>query len=159
MQIAIGLCEGMAPLVSFCFGAKEKKLCIDLRKITNRIVFCVGVVFAITLFFGGRFYCSIFVDDTQIINMVSRGFKIFALEFLLQGFNLAGSMYFTSISCPKQSAVIAFLRGILILLITIFVFPSIWGMDGIWLTAPVTETLTLTAALIFCAQSDRMMKK
>ncbi|MDY4832872.1 MAG: hypothetical protein SO161_10185 [Treponema sp.] len=104
-MIAIGLCEGMSPLVSFCFGAKEKKLCIDLRV------------------------------------------------------NVAGSMYFTSISCPKQSAVIAFLRGIFILLITIFVFPTIWGMDGIWLTSPVTEILTLTVTVIFCIKSDKLMKK
>ena len=104
-MIAIGLCEGMSPLVSFCFGAKEKKLCIDLR------------------------------------------------------INVAGSMYFTSISCPKQSAVIAFLRGIFILLITIFVFPTIWGMDGIWLTSPVTEILTLTVTVIFCIISDKLMKK
>ena len=158
-MIAIGLCEGMSPLVSFCFGAKEKNLCIDLRKITNRIVFGVGVVFAVTLFCGGRLYCSFFVKDLEIINMVSRGFKIFALEFLLQGFNVAGSMYFTSISCPKQSAVIAFLRGIFILLITIFVFPSIWGMDGIWLTSPVTEVITLAATVIFCIKSDNLMKK
>ena len=157
-MIAIGLCEGMSPLVSFCFGAKESKLCVDLRKITNRIVFGVGAVFAVVLFFGGRFYCSVFVDDTEIINMVSRGFKIFALEFLLQGFNVAGSMYFTSIKCPKQSAVIAFLRGIFILLITIFVFPALWGMDGIWLTSPVTEILTLAATVIFCAKSDKLMK-
>lgn len=149
----------MSPLVSFCFGAKEKKLCINLIKITNRIVFGVGTVFAVTLFFGGKFYCSIFIDDAQIINMVSRGFKIFALEFLLQGFNVAGSMYFTSINCPKQSAVIAFLRGIFILLITIFVFPSLWGMDGIWLTSPVTEIITLAATVFFCIKSDELMKK
>ena len=104
-MIAIGLCEGMSPLVSFCFGAKEKKLCIDLR------------------------------------------------------INVAGSMYFTSISCPKQSAVIAFLRGIFILLITIFVFPTIWGMDGIWLTSPFTEILTLTVTVIFSIKSDKLMKK
>ena len=157
-MIAIGICEGMSPLVSFCFGAKEKNLCIDLRKITNRIIFGVGAVFAVTLFFGGNFYCSFFVDDVQIINMVIRGFKIFAPVFLLQGFNVAGSMYFTSISCPKQSALIAFLRGIFILLITIFVFPSLWGMDGVWLTSPVTELITLAATLIFCVKSDEMIK-
>ena len=84
---------------------------VYLRKITNRIVFCAGSVFAVVLFFFGRFYCSVFVDDAEIINMVSRGFKIFVLEFLLQGFNVAGSMYFTSINCPKQSAVIAFDRN------------------------------------------------
>lgn len=91
----------------------------------------VGAVFAVCLFFGGRIYCSFFVQEDAVIKMVSRWFKLFALEFLLQGFNVTGSMYFTAMPKPKQSAVIAMLRGIVILLVTIFVFPSLWGIDEV----------------------------
>lgn len=158
-MICIGFGEGMCPLVSFCYGAGVKSLCKDLRQITNRIIFVVGAVFAVSLFFGGRIYCSFFVQEEAVIKMVSRGFKLFVLEFLLQGFNVTGSMYFTSMAKPKQSAVIAMLRGIVILLITIFVFPSIWGIDGIWLTSPVTEALTLIATVIFCIKDDLLLQK
>lgn len=148
-MITIGFGEGMCPLVSFSLGAEQRKLCIQLRKITNRIVFIVGAIFAVALFFGGAFYCSFFVKDSHIIQMVGRGFKLFALVFLIQGFNVIGSMFFTSMSMPKQSAVIASLRGIVILLVSIFVLSALWGIDGIWLTAPVTETLTLVVTVIF----------
>lgn len=151
-MITIGLGEGMCPLVSFCFGAKDSELCIELRKITNRIVLVVGIIFAVTLSFGGKIYCSFFVKETEIINMVSRGFLLFAPVFLFQGFNVIGSMYFTSMNCPKQSAIIASLRGIVILLISIFVFSALWEMDGIWLTAPVTEAFTLVATILFCVK-------
>lgn len=158
-MIAIGFGEGMSPLVSFCFGGGEKTLCRDLRKLTNKIIFCIGVIFAAVLFFGGRFYCEFFVKESDIIQMVSRGFKFFAVEFLLQGFNVTSSMYFTSMAKPKQSAVIASLRGIVILLISIFLFAALWGLDGIWLTAPVTEALTLIATVFFCIKSDRQMNR
>lgn len=158
-MICIGFGEGMCPLVSFCYGAGVKSLCKDLRQITNRIIFVVGAVFAVSLFFGGRIYCSFFVQEEAVIKMVSRGFKLFALEFLLQGFNVTGSMYFTSMAKPKQSAVIAMLRGIVILLIAIFVFPFLWGIDGIWLTSPVTEVLTLIATVIFCIKDDLLLQK
>ena len=91
----------------------------------------VGAVFAVCLFFGGHIYCSFFVQEDAVIKMVSRWFKLFALEFLLQGFNVTGSMYFTAMAKPKQSAVIAMLRGIVILLVTIFVFTSLWGIDEV----------------------------
>ena len=45
-MIGIGFGEGMCPLVSFCFGAGEKQLCASLRKITNRILFVIGCIFA-----------------------------------------------------------------------------------------------------------------
>lgn len=148
-MITIGFGQGMCPLVSFCCGAKDFKLCTELRKITNYIVFSIGIVFAVTLFFGGKVYSSIFVKEIEIISMVSHGFRLFAAVFLIQGFNVIGSMYFTSLGKPKQSAVIASLRGIVILLALIFLFSALWGINGIWLTAPVTEALTLVATILF----------
>ena len=139
----------MSPLVSFCFGAKEYKLGVQLRKITNRFVFAIGVIFAVTLFFGAEVYAHIFVKETEIIALVVHGFKLFAPVFLIQGFNTIGSMYFTSCGMAKESAVISSARGLVILLISIFVFAALWGLDGIWLTAPVTELLTLGITMYY----------
>ena len=148
-MLAIGFGEGMCPLVSFCFGAKEFKLCVQFRKITNCFVFGFGVVFAVTLFFGAEIYAHVFVKESEIIGMVVHGFKLFAPIFLLQGFNLIASMYFTSCGMAKESAVISSARGLVILLISIFVFSALWGLDGIWLTAPITELLTLGITVYF----------
>ena len=148
-MIAIGFGEGMSPLVSFCFGAKEYKLGVQLRKITNRFVLAIGVIFAVTLFFGAEIYAHIFVKESEIIALVVHGFKLFAPVFLIQGFNTIGSMYFTSCGMAKESAVISSARGLVILLISIFVFAALWGLDGIWLTAPVTELLTLGITMYY----------
>lgn len=155
-MIAIGFGEGMSPLVSFCFGAKEFRLGVQLRKITNRFVFSIGLIFAITLFFGAEVYARIFVRETEIISMVVHGFKLFAPIFLLQGFNLIGSMYFTSCGMAKESAVISSARGLVILLISIFVFSALWGLNGIWLTAPATELLTLGITEYFVFKETKM---
>jgi len=148
-MITIGFGEGMCPLVSFCFGAKEVKLCRHLRKITNRFIFALGVIFAAGLFFGAEVYARIFVKEGAVIGMVTHGLKLFVPVFLLQGFNMIGSMYFTSCGMAKESAIISSARGIVILLITIFVFSALWGLNGIWLTAPVTELLTLGITVYF----------
>ncbi|MBQ5998909.1 MAG: MATE family efflux transporter [Treponema sp.] len=152
-MIAIGFGQGMTPLISFCFGAKEFKLCTSLRKITNKFVFAFGVIFAVTLFFGAKVYAQIFVKEEEIIVLIVHGFKLFAPVFLLQGFNLIGSMYFTSCGMAKESAVISSARGLVILLITIFVFSALWGLNGIWLTAPITELLTLGISIYFICRN------
>lgn len=157
-MIGIGFGEGMCPLVSFCFGAGEKQLCASLRKITNRILFVIGCIFATALFLGARVYSSFFVQDEEIVLMVVRGFRLFVFDFVIQGFNVVGSMYFTSCGRAKESAVIASARGIVILLISIFVFSALWGIDGIWLTAPVTELLTLFIT-IFLFKKARGMEQ
>ena len=156
-MITIGFGEGMCPLVSFCFGAKEVKLCRDLRKITNRFIFAFGLIFAAGLFFGAESYARIFVNEGQVIGMVTHGLKIFVPVFLLQGFNMIGSMYFTSCGMAKESAIISSARGIVILLITIFVFSALWGLNGIWLTAPATELLTLGITMHFIGRKVHLV--
>jgi Na+-driven multidrug efflux pump len=153
-MITIGFGEGMCPLVSFCFGAKEVKLCRDLRKITNRFIFALGVIFAAGLFFGSETYARIFVKEGAVIGMVTHGLKLFVPVFLLQGFNMIASMYFTSCGMAKESAIISSARGIVILLISIFVFSALWGLDGIWLTAPATELLTLGITVYFSGKKE-----
>ena len=156
-MITIGFGEGMTPLVSFSFGAKEVKLCRELRKITNSFIFAIGMIFALVLFFGAEAYARFFVKEGQVIAMVTGGLKIFVPVFLLQGFNMIGSMYFTSCGMAKESAVISAARGIVILLITIFVFSALWGLTGIWLTAPVTEALTLGITVYYFRKNYRQM--
>lgn len=57
--------------------------------------------------------------------------------------NQVCSFYFTSIGKAKESAVISAARGLVILLICIFTLPVLFGMNGVWLVAPVTEGITL----------------
>ena len=130
-------------------SAKEVKLCRHLRKITNRFIFAFGLIFAAGLFFGAEIYARIFVKKGAVIGMITHGLKLFVPVFLLQGFNMIGSMYFTSCGMAKESAIISSARGIVILIITIFVFSALWGLDGIWLTAPATEAFTVGITLHF----------
>ena len=59
------------------------------------------------------------------------------------GYNIITSMYFTSCGKAFPSALGSVMRGIVFLLICIFVLPELFGMRGIWLSAPVTEVLSM----------------
>lgn len=116
------------------------------------------MIFAVVLFFGSETYARIFVKEGAVIGMVTHGLKLFVPVFLLQGFNMIGSMYFTSCGMAKESAIISSARGIVILLITIFVFSALWGLNGIWLTAPATELLTLGITVLLMIHHFAKMK-
>lgn len=149
-MVAIGFGQGMCPLVSFAYGAKAFGLAEDFRKLTGRIVFGAGVVFACLMLFGLDSYGSLFVRDEAVRTMVREGVSFLSVSFLLMGFNIIASMYFTACGKALPSAVISVARGIVILLICIFVLPLIFGMRGIWLAGPFTEILSggLTVLLL-----------
>ena len=80
--------------------------------------------------------------SNDVTDMVATGFMLYAVTFLVMGYDVINSMYFTSCGDAKSSALISGLRGIVLLLAFIFILPAILGMNGVWLAAPCTEGLT-----------------
>ena len=90
--------------------------------------------------------------------MICSGMVIFMLSFFFSGVNVITSFYFTATGRAGQSAVISLSRGLVVLLVCIFVLPVYLGMAGIWMAAPVTETVTL-AISVWCLMREQMRKE
>lgn len=141
-MVCIGFGQGIVPLVSVCLGAKETELAIDMRKITNRILAVLGLLVAGCFFLAGRAYAGMFGCSCVVADMVSNGFKIYSMTFLVMGYNVVGSMYFTSCGDAKASALISSLRGLVLLIAFALILSALFGMNGVWLSAPCSEILT-----------------
>ena len=141
-MVIVGFGQGSSPLISFCYGAEEKGLAADIRRKTNWFVFAAG--FAVFLVMAGLsgWYGGMFAKSEEVKSMVQTGLMIFMVSFFFSGINSITSFYFTATGRAIESAAISFSRGLVILLICIFVLPSWFGMTGVWLAAPVTEAVT-----------------
>lgn len=84
----------------------------------------------------------------SVADMVASGFRLYAVTFLVMGYDVINSMYFTSCGDAKSSALISSLRGIVLLLAFILILPALFGMTGVWLAAPCTEILTAIVSLL-----------
>lgn len=158
-MIAIGFGQGLTALVSVCWGAKEWKTATELHKITNRILFGIGILFAIFFVVLGRQYASMFGCSRGVEDMVSEGFRFYAVTFLIMGYNVINSMYFTSCGDALSSAIISSLRGIVLLLAFILIFPAILGMTGVWMAAPATETLTAIVSVFLIIKQKKIIER
>lgn len=148
-MVIIGFGQGASPLMSFCYGAEEKKLAAGIRKKTSRYVFGAGAVVFLVMTLSSGWYSRLFVQNEPVRAMVHDGMVIFMSSFFFAGINSITSFYYTSTGRAFESAVISFSRGLVILLLCIFILPALWGMTGVWLAAPVTEALTLGISGVF----------
>ena len=156
-MIAIGFGQGLTTLVSLCWGAGEKDTAMNLRSMTNKILLGIGLAFAIIFVLLGRKYAGLFGCSTSVMDMVSAGFCFYAVTFVFMGYDVISSMYFTSCGDAKSSALISSLRGIVLLLAFTLIFPAIWGMTGVWMAAPVTESITaIVSAWLTAKQKTRL---
>lgn len=154
-MIVIGFGQGASPVISFCYGANEHGLSRNIRRVTNIYVLGLGVLTFFILNLASDWYSNLFVKNSDVQTLVMSGISIFSFAFLFLGVNVITSFYFTSIGKAKESALISASRGLVILLIAILILPSIWGMTGVWLVAPVTEIITILLTLIFVVKSDK----
>jgi len=158
-MIIIGFGQGISPLISFTYGAKEYKIASEILKIVNILVFLVGASIFLFLSFGSEWYSNLFVKSGDVEQMVDSGVIIFAVSFLFSGINTITSFYFTSIGKAKESAIISASRGLIILLICIVILPKLFGMRGVWFVAPITEGFTLLISLFFIGNEARKGNK
>ncbi len=81
--------------------------------------------------------------------MTLHGFRIYAVAFLVCGFNIYGSAFFTALNNGKVSALISFMRTLVFETSTVMLLPIVWGIDGVWSAIIVAEACALVLTTAF----------
>ena len=85
--------------------------------------------------------------DAELTQMTVSGFRIFSFSFLLMGFSIFGSSFFTALNDGLTSALISFLRTLVFQTAAVMLLPLLFGIDGIWLS--LVEAELMSALLVF----------
>lgn len=145
-----GFASGIAPVISYNYGANNKK---QLRRIVKDgygfVIIGSIIIYAISMF-GNEFLVGIFATPgSELFVTASHGLRIFATGFLFAGVNLMTSNMFTALSNGAVSATISTLRSFLFVLVCLIAFSSWWGVEGVWFAVPVAEVLSIIVCAIF----------
>lgn len=147
--IFLGISDGIIPIISFNHGAQNK----DRVQKVFRIAFCTNFFIGIALFtilqnYGINIVSLFFSGNEEtVIRIATQGVTIYAFAFLMSGFNILSSGFFTAIANAKLSVIISALRGLIFVALGLLCFPPLFQLIGIWMTIPVAELLTLMIAL------------
>lgn len=146
----VGYIEGIAPITSFYYGAGNTlELQTLFRAALKTIAIMSAVTFAIS-FPLAKPIALLFADGSQaVISMAVRGTFIFAAAFLLMGFNLFASGFFTALNNGKISATIFLFRTLIFLIIPLLTLPTLLGVNGVWLSIPIAEILSILLSAFF----------
>lgn len=70
--------------------------------------------------------------DENLLILTTRAFRLYGLSFLIMGFNVYASSFFTALGDGVTSALISFLRTLLFQVAAVLLLPLLLGIDGIW---------------------------
>ena len=154
LAIFIGYAIGSAPLIGYNHGANNHA---ELKNLLRK---CITVLLAVALLMiaAGELLAKplaqIFVSyDPALMEMTVRGFRIYVLSFLLCGFNIFGSSFFTALNNGLISAVISFLRALVCQSGAVLLLPLILGLEGIWWSVLVSEAIALVLTVYFLVKN------
>lgn len=148
--IFYGYAVGGSPIVSYQFGADNRKELKNLFWKSLSIIGITGIIMVLLSRMGAVWLSKMFVGyDAELFKLTVHGFKIYSLAFLFSGFSVFGSAFFTALNDGLVSALISFMRTFIFEIGSILLLPLIWGVDGIWAAIVVAELAALTVTVIF----------
>ena len=139
-----GYSYGVAPMISFYYGEQNFEKLKKLVGISMKVIACISGATVAGSFMLTKPLVSVFArPDNPVYELAVTGNRICTAALLFIGFNIFASGMFTALSNGIVSAVLAFSRSFVFMLITMLVLPMILGVNGIWLATPAAELMAL----------------
>lgn len=150
MAIYIGYAIGSAPIIGYHYGAGNHGELKNLFRKSLLLMGGSGVVLTVLAEILTTPLVKIFASyDVDLFAMTCRGFRLYALAFVIMGVNVWASSFFTALGNGAVSAAISFLRTFLFQVAVVLILPIFLGIDGIWLAIVAAELLALLFTGLF----------
>ena len=150
VAIFIGYSIGCAPVVSFHFGAQNHSELKSLLRKSTLLMASGGVLLTIAARLLAAPLAHLFVGyDAGLFELTSHAFRLFSWSFLLAGFNIFASGFFTALNNGAISAAISFLRTLVFQTASVLILPLLLDVDGIWWAITVAEIFAFLISLMF----------
>lgn len=146
----IGYSLGSAPVISYHYGAGNKKELKSLFKHSIILLVISSVIMTLLAEVLAKYLAGIFVSyDKQLLELTTTAIRIYSVSYLISELNIFASSFFTALNNGFVSAAISFLRMFLFQIIMILLLPVIIGINGIWIAVTAAEALALVVSVIF----------
>lgn len=148
--VYIGYSIGTAPIVGYNYGAQNHEELRNIRVKSMRSMLIGGVIMVTLAELLAPVLAGIFVGyDKELFDMTVHAFRLFSFTFLLSGFNIWCSSFFTALNNGAISAAVSFLRTLVFQLAAVLILPIFFKLDGVWFSVAFAEVCAFIISVIF----------
>ena len=150
-SVFIGYNMGISQVIAYKYGAGDKAELRSLLRKSCVLIAGAGILITAVIEAFAPRLSAVFVGyDPALCALTTYALRIYMISFLICGFAMFASAWFTALNNGPVSALISFTRTLVFELGCVFLLPLLLGIDGIWLAVNVAEVLALalSAALV-----------
>jgi len=150
VAIFIGYSIGSAPIVGYHFGRQNRTELNNMLKKGTTLMGGSGMILTALALLLAAPLAKLFVGyDAGLYVLTKHAFMLFSFSFLLAGFNIFVSGYFTALNNGAVSAAVSFLRTLVFQTGAVLILPRLFGVDGIWWAITAAEVSACVISVLF----------
>lgn len=146
---AEGIANGMQPLVSFNYGAKNYLHIRKLLKIAMSIAVLGGLGFVVLLNLFSTQVVAVFNStDPQLMASAVLGLKLHMFALFLDGFLVIAAAFYQATNRGSKAMFVT-IGNMAIQLPFLYLLPKLYGVTGVWIAFPISNiALSLVVGLM-----------
>lgn len=159
IAIYVGYSVGLSPVVGYNYGAANKKELQNLFAKSILLMSSLGLLLTALAYISAPLLASIFVGyNEELCSLTTSAFRLFAPAFLLAGFNIFTSGFFTALNNGLISAIVSFMRTLVFQLAAVLLLPIVVGGDAIWWSVAISEVGAFVLSLAFLIANNKKIR-
>ena len=158
IMIVMGINQGMQPIAGYNFGARLYPRVTEVLKksiLFATVVMMAGFVF-VQLF--PHAVVAIFTTDTDLVDLSVIGLRLTFIMYPIVGFQMVTSNFFQSIGMAGKAIFLSLSRQLIILLPCLLILPSFMGVNGVWMSFPISDFCAAVIAGVLLWKQFRQFK-
>jgi putative MATE family efflux protein len=158
VMIVMGLNQGMQPIAGYNFGARLYRRVTEVLKKTifwATVIMTAGFV-VVELF--PHAVAATFTTDDRLVDLAVTGLRYVFVFYPIVGFQMVTSTFFQSIGMAKKAIFLSLTRQVIFLIPCLLMLPRFWGVNGVWLSLPVADSMSCILSAILLISQFRRFK-
>ena len=159
VMVTIGVNQGMQPIAGYNYGAMKFD---RMMRVLKYAVIC-GTCVTTAGFVVGEFFpeqcVRLFTSDQTLIYLSVHAMRIMMVSFPIIGYQMVIANFFQSIGKAKISVFLSLSRQLVFLIPLLLVLPTLYGVDGVWWSMPIADTISALVTAVIMALFMRKINK
>jgi putative MATE family efflux protein len=146
------------PIIGFNYGARSVRRVKEALRISLIAATLVSLAAFILIESIPGIIVRVFNDESvELFNIAVNGLRMVVLAFPFVGFQVVASHFFQSIGKAKIAMFTTLFRQVIGLIPLFFILPVFWGINGIWLSYPIADTMSAFVVVWFLLRAWRKL--
>ena len=159
IMFVIGLNQGMQPIAGYNYGSQQTDRLLRVLKLAMIAATCIMTLGWSIGMFAPNLVARLFTSDAELIRQSANAIRIVMMMYPIIGYQMVTTNFFQCIGKVKVSIFLSLSRQLIVLIPMLGILPLFFGLDGVWASLPVSDTVAcLIAAVVMTVFMRRQFK-